>query len=309
MHMSFLEAQNIDKSFTGFLALDNVTLNVPKGSVYGLLGPNGAGKTTLLRIINRILFPDTGYVKLNGKDINETSAELIGYLPEERGLYKKMKVGEHALYLARLKGLSRKEALSKLKYWFDKFEISEWWNNRIEELSKGMAQKVQFITTVLHDPELLILDEPFSGLDPVNANRLKQEVLKFKDNGKTIILSTHDMASVEELCDNITLIHKSKTILEGRVSDVKQQYKSNTHEIVFSGQEENFLASLNSGFQTSKVKTLDDGKQSVIISIDENKSGNELLKKALEEVTVHMYREILPSMNDIFIQAINKTQM
>lgn len=306
--MAFFEAKNIIKNYTRHKALDNVSIHVPKGSVYGLLGPNGAGKTTLIRIINRITAPDQGEVLIDGKKIDANDIARIGYLPEERGLYKKMKVGEQALYLARLKGLSKKEATTRLKHWFEKFEIENWWYKKIEELSKGMAQKVQFIITVLHDPEILILDEPFSGFDPVNAALLKSEVLNLKEQGKTIILSTHDMGSVEELCEHITLINKSKAILEGKVSDIRQNYKSNRYELKFSGNNELFLQSLNGNFHVIENTKIEDNRNSVIIQIDSQLQGNELIKKAVDQVIIHEFREILPSMNEVFIKAVSRNQ-
>ena len=226
-----LQALNVSKNYANHKALDNVSIEVPAQSIFGLLGPNGAGKTTLIRIINLISIMDQGKVMLNGNPINTKDIANIGYLPEERGLYKKMKVGEQAVYLAQLKGMSRRDAIKQLKYWFEKFEISSWWNKKVEELSKGMAQKVQFIVTVLHQPKLLIFDEPFSGFDPINANLIKDEILLLRDEGSTIIFSTHRMESVEELCDDIALIHESKKILEGKLDDIKREYKTNTFEV------------------------------------------------------------------------------
>ena len=305
--MSFFEASNISKQYAEVLALDDVSIHVPEGSIYGLLGPNGAGKTTLIRIINRITAPDKGEIRFKEAPFEAGMVEKIGYLPEERGLYKKMKVGEQALYLARLKGLSKEEAMKGLKYWFDRFEMTTWWNKKIEELSKGMAQKVQFITTILHDPELIILDEPFSGFDPVNANRLKQEVLNLKEQGKTIILSTHDMGSVEELCDNISLINKSKTILEGKVSDIRQQYKQNKYELIFSGEAGSLIKQLNGTYHVEEMGANDDGTNYAMIKLDKGHDGNELLEKALKAVTIHTYREVLPSMNEVFINAVQSS--
>lgn len=303
-NMAFFEAQNIYKSYANYQALNNVSIHVPEGSVYGLLGPNGAGKTTLIRIINRITAPDKGSILFNGKAFSVADVARIGYLPEERGLYKKMKVGEQALYLARLKGLSKKEALTKLNYWFEKFEMTTWWNKKIEELSKGMAQKVQFIICLLHDPDLIILDEPFSGFDPVNANMLKQEVLDLKAQGKTIILSTHDMASVEELCDNISLINKSETILEGRVNDIKQQYKKNKYELVYTGNEQELINNLNGNYNIVDSGKNDDGSRFAYITVAAEHSGNDILQKVIQTANIHSFREILPSMNDVFIQAV-----
>ena len=247
--MELLKVQNIEKRFINHLALEDVNVSIPENSIYGLLGPNGAGKTTLIRIINRITAPDKGEIFLKGKPLQPNDVNLIGYLPEERGLYKKMKVGEQALYLAQLKGLSKRDALKRLKFWFEKFEIQPWWDKKVEELSKGMAQKVQFVTTILHEPELLIFDEPFSGFDPINANLLKEEILELKKKGSTIIFSTHNMGSVEELCDHITLINKSKNILEGQIDDIKQKYKSNTYEISYNGDTDKLEKSLNEHYE------------------------------------------------------------
>ncbi len=307
--MYFFEAKNIHKQYANVQALNNVSVHVPRGTVYGLLGPNGAGKTTLIRIINRITAPDTGQIFFNGNPFTADDVAKIGYLPEERGLYKKMKVGEQALYLARLKGLSKEDSMQKLKFWFEKFEITTWWNKKIEELSKGMAQKVQFITTLLHDPELIILDEPFSGFDPVNANQLKQEVLNLKEQGKTIILSTHDMGSVEELCDNISLINKSQTILEGKVADIKQKFKSNKFELSFSGNPEDLKAKLNGTYYIENMETGENNISSAIIRLEEGRGGNELLKAVLPVINIQGFREILPSMNDIFIQTVQSTEI
>jgi ABC-2 type transport system ATP-binding protein len=304
--MYIFEALNIDKSYAEFKALDNVSVHFPEGNIYGLLGPNGAGKTTLLRIINRITAPDQGELLFRGKRFTREDLIHIGYLPEERGLYKKMKVGEQALYLAQLKGLSKSYAMSQLKTWFGKFEMTNWWNKKIEELSKGMAQKVQFIITVLHNPSLLIFDEPFSGFDPVNAGMLKKEVLELKQKGTTIIFSTHDMASVEELCDHITLIDKSRTILEGSVSNIKQQYKANIFEIDFEGDPEKLQGNLNGNFTLSEINTFAEGKYTATIQLPDTKKGNDLLTQAVKYVSVLSFREVLPSMNDIFIRAVNK---
>jgi ABC-2 type transport system ATP-binding protein len=304
--MYLFEALNIDKSFAEFKALDNVSIHVPEGSVYGLLGPNGAGKTTLLRIINRITAPDKGELIFQGKKFGRDDLIHIGYLPEERGLYKKMKVGEQALYLAQLKGLPKGYAMSQLKIWFKKFEMTSWWNKKIEELSKGMAQKVQFMITVLHNPSLLIFDEPFSGFDPVNAGMLKKEVLELKEKGTTIIFSTHDMASVEELCDHITLIDKSRTILEGSVDNIKQQYKLNIFELEFEGNPEQLKSSLNGNFALNSMEPLAEGKFTAKIQLSDTRKGNDLLTQAIKYVSVLSFREVLPSMNEIFIKAVKK---
>ena len=225
---SIFKAENVSKAYAGHVAIENISVEVPEGSIFGVLGPNGAGKTTFIRIINQITGPDTGSLWFDGERLEQKHLVNIGYLPEERGLYKKMKVGEQALYLCQLKGLPKKEALQKLKYWFEKFGIEAWWNKKVEELSKGMAQKVQFIVTVLHEPKLLILDEPFSGFDPINTNLIKSEILELKKKGTTIIFSTHNMGSVEELCDHITLINKSRNILEGQIDEIRKKYKSNS---------------------------------------------------------------------------------
>jgi len=229
------QAKNVSKAYAGHIAIEDINISVPEGSIFGLLGPNGAGKTTFIRIINQITGPDTGQLFFNGEKLNQSHLSQIGYLPEERGLYKKMKVGEQALYLAQLKGLSKRDALDKLKYWFEKFEIQAWWNKKVEELSKGMAQKVQFIVTILHQPKLLILDEPFSGFDPINTNLIKDEILELRKNGTTIIFSTHNMGSVEELCDYIALINNAKVILEGEVKEVRNRFRTNTYSIDFQG--------------------------------------------------------------------------
>ena len=247
--MSFLVAEDIVKQFANHLALDKVSLSVPRGKIFGLLGPNGAGKTTLIRIINQITAPDTGLVTIDGKPLIPAHVANIGYLPEERGLYKKMKIGEQALYLAQLKGMRKADAMKKLKYWFEKFGIQEWWGKKVEELSKGMQQKVQFIVTILHEPELLIFDEPFSGFDPINANLLKREILDLKERGATIIFSTHNMGSVEELCDNIALINKSKKILDGSISEIRESYKSHIFQLHFKKTADKFAPILTDKFE------------------------------------------------------------
>ena len=307
--MSFFETIDIVKNYAHHKALDKVSINIPEGSIYGLLGPNGAGKTSLIRIINQITAPDSGTILFKGKELKPEDVNNIGYLPEERGLYKKMKVGEQAVYLSMLKGLSKKEAISKLKMWFEKFEIQEWWDKKVEELSKGMQQKIQFIVTILHEPKLLIFDEPFSGFDPVNANLLKKEVLNQKANGKTILLSTHDMASVEELCDNITLIDKAKSVLEGKVTDIKQDFKTNKYELVYDSfnKDNNLREILSSEFEIESVKSNDDNSSTAIIRIIKQGGQNALLKQILDKFEIHSYREILPSMNEVFIQAVSSS--
>ena len=305
--MELLRAQDVDKRFVNHLALDKVNMSVPENSIYGLLGPNGAGKTTLIRIINRITAPDSGEILLSGKPLHPNDVHNIGYLPEERGLYKKMKVGEQALYLAQLKGLSKRDALKKLKYWFEKFEIQAWWDKKVEELSKGMQQKVQFITTVIHEPKLLIFDEPFSGFDPINANMLKQEILDMKANGATIIFSTHNMSSVEELCDHITLINKSKNILEGQIDEIRNRYKSNVYEVSFHGESEKLEKSLNENYELVE-KRLVNGKNAVRIKLLHETNENQLLSLIIPAVEILSFNEVMPSMNDIFIKVVNENK-
>lgn len=303
--MYIFEALDIEKSFDHFKALDKVSVHVPEGCIYGLLGPNGAGKTTLIRIINRITAPDNGSLRFKGRDFTHNDVLHLGYLPEERGLYKKMKVGEQALYLCMLKGLSKNDAMKKLKFWFEKFDMVHWWNKRIEELSKGMAQKVQFIITVLHEPELLIFDEPFSGFDPVNASMLKNEVLELKKRGTTIIFSTHDMASVEELCDHITLIDKSRTILEGSVHNIQQQFKANVFEMIYDGSEEALSESLNGHYTLTRQDVLPDGNRRALIQLPADKRGNDLIGMVIKNLNLLSFREVLPTMNEIFIQTVS----
>lgn len=304
--MALFEALHIDKSYKGNKALDQVSVHVPEGCIYGLLGPNGAGKTTLIRIINRITAPDSGNLLFNGHEFTKNDLALIGYLPEERGLYKKMKVGEQVLYLAQLKGLSKKDAMQKLRIWFKKFEIIHWWDKKVEELSKGMAQKVQFIVTVLHEPKLLIFDEPFSGFDPVNANMLKKEVLELKKKGTTIIFSTHDMSSVEELCDHITLINKSKSILEGSVHEIKERFKSDIYELEFSGDPENLKQNLNGNFDLIKLSPLPFERYSALIRMNNLKTHNDLIRSVIDKIEVRSFSEVLPTMNEIFIKTVSE---
>jgi len=301
---NLITASAVVKDFRGHRALNQVSMEVPEGSVYGLLGPNGAGKTTMLRIINQITAPDQGSILFEGNPIGPEHRSMIGYLPEERGLYKKMKVGEQALYLARLKGLSRQEAMKRLKVWFRKFEIGAWWDKKVEELSKGMAQKVQFITTVIHEPRLLIFDEPFSGFDPINVNLLKQEILQMKEQGATIIFSTHNMASVEELCDHITLINESETILQGEISEIREKYRSSKYRVSFSGDRDKLVRGLNPGFELLNMEENGYGP-SAIIRIREGEGTGDLIRNLVELCEIRSFQEILPSMNDIFIQAVN----
>ena len=303
--MDLLKIENVTKRFANHVALDDVSLTIPKGSIYGLLGPNGAGKTTLLRIINRITAPDAGRVLLDGKEITQDDVRLIGYMPEERGLYKKMKVGEQAIFFARLKGMSHKDATAKFKEWFGKFGIEEWWNKEVGDLSKGMAQKVQFITTVLHEPKLLIFDEPFSGFDPINANLLKSEILALRDKGATIIFSTHNMSSVEEVCDHITLIDKAKNILSGNVDDIRHKHGANIFGIDYRGSEEALLDALNGVCEIMESKPSPAGFNKMKIHIATDDQVRDVIAKANESVEIRSFSEMIPSMNDIFIRAVN----
>ncbi len=305
--MNIFSAENVVKRFIHTTALDGVSVGIPRGSIYGLLGPNGAGKTTLIRIINQITAPDEGSLYFNGTKMNPDDVRSIGYLPEERGLYKKMKVGEQALYLARLKGLSRAEAQEKLKTWFAKFEITGWWNRKIEELSKGMQQKVQFVVTVLHEPELLIFDEPFSGFDPINADMLKKEILSLKEKGTTIIFSTHDMGSVEELCDHITLIDKGRTLIDGPIDRIREQYRTNTYEVGFQGDPQRLVSALNQHYElldTRKDKDLTRAR----IRLLHHTTDNELLSLLLPHIHIVSFNEVFPSMNDIFIRVVKENK-
>jgi ABC-2 type transport system ATP-binding protein len=304
--MNIFEARSIVKAYGNYVALDNVTVCIPENSIYGLLGPNGAGKTTLIRIMNQILAPDQGHLFFHDRALKPNDVFSMGYLPEERGLYKKMKVGEQALYLARLKGMTKSDALKKLKYWFEKFEMQSWWDKKVEELSKGMAQKVQFIVTILHEPKFLIFDEPFSGFDPINATMMRDEMLNLKAQGATIILSTHNMNSVEELCDNITLINKSKAILEGSVSDIQNRYKPDIFEISYSGNPASFKENLNSKFELLE-QTERNGIFSAKVKNLHASADNELLSLILPHVHVTSFNELLPGMNDIFIKAVESS--
>ena len=302
-----LRVEHVTKRFANHTALDDVSVSVPRGSVYGLLGPNGAGKTTLIRVVNRITAPDSGRIFLGDKAITDEDIYHIGYLPEERGLYKKMKVGEQAVFFARLKGLSRAEAVARLKVWFRKFGIEGWWNKKVEELSKGMAQKVQFIVTVLHEPDLLIFDEPFSGFDPVNANLLKEEILSLRDRGATVILSTHNMASVEEVCDHITLINKSKNILSGRVDDIRHRHGNNIFQLDYRGEESALRRVLEGCCEVLEGSVEASVYNSLKIHVPTDGEVRGVLAKANEAVELRSFREIIPSMNDIFIRAVQGT--
>ena len=316
-----LRVEHVSKHYSGHTALDDVSLDIPRGSVYGLLGPNGAGKTTLIRIINRITAPDEGRVLFDGRPLASADVQRIGYLPEERGLYKKMKVGEQALFFARLKGLSRAEAVRRLRVWFDRFDIASWWNRRVEELSKGMAQKVQFIVTVLHEPELLIFDEPFSGFDPINANLLKEEILGLRDRGATVIFSTHNMSSVEEVCDHITLIDRSRNILSGAVDEIRRRHGQNLFRLEYRGDEAALRRAL-----TGRCEVVASGGdlpaeeaavvlhasteglpelQSLTVHVADDAALRGVIAAANETVALRSFAEHIPSMNDIFIRAVD----
>jgi ABC-2 type transport system ATP-binding protein len=305
---NLISAHEVVKDFSGHRALNQVSMEVPEGSIYGLLGPNGAGKTTLLRIINQITAPDKGSIHFKGQAIGPDHRHMIGYLPEERGLYAKMKVGEQALYLARLKGLSKQEATKRLKHWFQKFEIGSWWNKKVEELSKGMAQKVQFIITVLHEPQLLIFDEPFSGFDPINVNILKQEILQMKEQGATIIFSTHNMASVEELCDHITLINESEVVLQGEISEIRETYRADKYLVSFQGEPEKLSKGLDPRFELLNLQKNGMGQQATI-RINKGEGSGALIRNLLEITEIKSFQEILPNMNDIFIKVVNDTNL
>lgn len=305
---NLLEINNVVKSYGDYTALNDVSIHVPKGSVYGLLGPNGAGKTSLIRIINQITMPDSGSIILDGEALQPNHIEDIGYMPEERGLYKSMKVGEQAMYLAQLKGLSKKQAKERLKYWFEKFDILAWWNKKIEELSKGMAQKVQFIVTVMHQPKLLIFDEPFSGFDPINAQLIAKEILQLRDEGATIIFSTHRMESVEEMCDDIALIDKSNLILEGNLEDIKRKFRTNTFQIGLNTKHAKEVESkLKESFEVSPAdfKLLNDGLR-LNVKLTNGNTANDLLSFLTNQGQVEHFVELVPDANEIFIQAVNK---
>ena len=300
---NIITAEHITKRFSVHTALDDVSVEIPRGSVYGLLGPNGAGKTTLIRTINRITLPDEGRILFDGRPITQSDIFRIGYLPEERGLYRKMKVGEQALFLARLKGLSRYEALLRLKEWFVRFGIEEWWDKKVEELSKGMAQKIQFIVTVLHKPELLIFDEPFSGFDPINANLLKEEILRLKDEGATVIFSTHNMSSVEEICDHITLINKSHNILSGRVDEIRRKHGGNIFSVQYKGDSKGVMDKLQGVCNILAHEESVVGLSSLKLHIERNENVRAVVALLNEAVELRQFTEEVPSMNDIFIRA------
>lgn len=304
MSENIIECRNVCKNFGEKVALDNVSVSVPKGGIFGLLGPNGAGKTTLIRIINRITIPNGGEVLFDGRPITQSDVEKIGYLPEERGLYRKMEVGDQAMYLAQLKGMSAAEACKALKEWFVRFGIQDWWKKKVEELSKGMAQKVQFITTVVHKPSLMILDEPFSGFDPVNAELIRKEILRLKDEGATIILSTHNMESVEELCDNIALINKSHLVITGGVNEIRHKYGNNNIELVYTGEDR-----VKDAEGIFKVLSDEDnaGRHTAVLTLGENVSSNDALSVLLgQDIIVNSFKELIPRMNDIFIKLVTE---
>lgn len=296
---NFIEATDIVKRFAGHTALNGVTVSIPEGKVFGLLGPNGAGKTTLIRIINHITMPDEGRICFDGHPLSADDVVNIGYLPEERGLYKKMKVGEQAIYLARLKGLSEKDARTRLKLWFEKFDIMPWWNKKLEELSKGMQQKVQFIITVLHEPQLLIFDEPFSGFDPVNAELLKKEILQMRDKGHTILFSTHNMESVEEICDNIALINHSKVVLQGNVGEIRQRYKQNKYRVVVPAG-----AEIPAETCTTLTAEKRPGQNILTVLKPEGETNSAFIARLAENVEILEFSEYLPSMNEVFIRTV-----
>jgi len=298
--LDILTAQGITKRYANHLALDRLDLHVPEASIFGLLGPNGAGKTTFIRIINQIIYADEGHITMANEPLSQKHIEVIGYLPEERGLYKKMKVGEHLLYFARLKGLNHSEAIRRIKKWFKKFDIPDWLDKKVEDLSKGMQQKVQFIATVLHEPKLIILDEPFSGFDPINANLIKDEILALREKGSTIIFSTHRMESVEELCDHIALINEAKKILDGPKREIKNQFRDN----IFSVEHLNSLAALPAGFTIKSSQAIEEGLTESIIQITGEKKANDLLQVLIGQTEIRSFREIIPSINDIFISKV-----
>ncbi|GAB3166400.1 ABC transporter ATP-binding protein [Telluribacter humicola] len=300
--MNILETHNIVKEYANHRALDDVSISIPKGSIFGLLGPNGAGKTSLIRIINQITGPDSGHVLFDGKPLSERHIERIGYLPEERGLYKKMKVGDQLLYLAQLKGLSEKQAMEKLKSWFIKFDIKTWWDKNVSDLSKGMQQKVQFVSTVLHEPDLIILDEPFSGFDPINANLIRDEILELRQKGSTVIFSTHRMETVEELCDYIALIHRSKKVLDGPKNQIKEQFKTNTYYVEYMG----ILNGLAEQYAVSATREVEPGFHRSDIQLPEGVNSNQLLRDLINQVEVRAFGENIPTMNDVFVRAVNE---
>ena len=303
---NILTIEHVSKSYTGHKALDDVSLEVPRGAIYGLLGPNGAGKTTLIRVITRITLADAGRVLLDGKEVTTDEVFHIGYMPEERGLYKKMKVGEQAMFFARLKGMSRRDAETRLREWFERLEIADWWGRKVEDLSKGMAQKVQFISTVVHEPKLLIFDEPFSGFDPINADRLKQEILGLRDRGATVIFSTHNMASVEEICDHITLINKSHNVLSGSVEEIRREAGGNTFEVIYRADDEQFnLAIAGIATPLTVSRGIVGGYRETKIHIAKDEDVKVVIERLNNKCDLRAISEVIPSINDIFIRAVN----
>ena len=300
--MTKISVNEVTKKYADQIALDRICIDIPEHCIYGLLGPNGAGKTTLIRILNQITAPDSGEVLINGEKLSQKHIARIGYLPEERGLYKKMKVGEQAIYLAELKGIKKAEAQKRLKMWFEKFEIGDWWDKKVEELSKGMQQKIQFVTTIIHEPDILIFDEPFSGFDPINANLLKEAILELRDKGATILLSTHNMASVEELCDSITLINNGRSILQGRVGDIKRQHDTHQREIVIRCDDTLKVMNIADTYNNIKVEPTDQPDETKLTLF--STSPNDLLNQLLQVGQLVSFKEMLPSMNDIFIQEV-----
>ncbi len=300
--LNVLDTSHIYKSYATHTALKDISISIPQQTIFGLLGPNGAGKTTLIRIINQIIVPDSGEVFVNGEPLAPRHIGVIGYLPEERGLYKKMKVGEQLLYLSRLKGLNKSDAVSRIKNWFERLEISGWSEKRVEDLSKGMQQKVQFIATVVHDPDLIILDEPFSGFDPINANLIKSEIMQLRDQGKTIIFSTHRMESVEEICSHIALINKSEKVLDGSKKEIKNRFRSNTYEIIHQGN----LNGLSMNYEVLQQSGLEDDHLYTVVKIAEGLTPNQLLYELIQHVEIHSFQEKIPSINDIFIAEVQK---
>lgn len=299
-----LQADHVHKRYREHRALDDVSIKVSQGSIFGLLGPNGAGKTSLIRIINQITGPDEGEILIDGRLIRRDDITRIGYLPEERGLYKKMKVGDQAIYLARLKGMPAYDARKKLRIWFERFDISKWWSKNVEDLSKGMAQKVQFITTVLHEPELLILDEPFSGFDPINTNLIKSEIIRLRDEGATVMLSTHNMGSVEEICDDMALIDQGKVVLEGKVKEVKERFKEHVYDVNFKGQMLGFTNALWAGYELIDHQEIEDGMRTARIRMLGENKVNDLLKAIMPHAEVNEISEVIPTMNDVFIKVV-----
>jgi ABC-2 type transport system ATP-binding protein len=306
--MEVLSVENIVKQYAGNRALNDISLTTKKGEIFGLLGPNGAGKTSLIRIINQITGPDSGRVLLGGRELKREDIARIGYLPEERGLYKKMKVYEQVMYFARLKGLTKKEAKERIDMWFEKFEITSWYNKKVEELSKGMAQKIQFIITVLHEPDLLILDEPFSGFDPINAQLIRNEIMELKKKGASILLSTHNMSSVEEICDSIALINQSKMVLKGNLNDIKNEFRSGVYSIQFKGMMFGFANALFADFSLEHSEQIDEDRAIAHVKLLKDNTLNDLLKTIMPVVNIEAVNEIIPSMNDIFLEAVKQKE-